>query len=120
VPFLNVLSRLEPADRSGGDLFNRPTPSGQIGEEKGARPGRKRGAETRSARLLHSYVGLKRGVCFPKALTDRVPKGCSEGFCHFWRADALVVLKFPHSGREHESCPFFRFFGDILHAPEGV
>jgi hypothetical protein len=77
-----------------GDLINRPTPSGQIGEEMGVRPGRKRGAETRSARLLHSYVALKRGVCFPKTLTDRVPKvpkGYFEGFWHYWHLLKLGI-----------------------------
>jgi hypothetical protein len=34
-------------------------------------------------------------VC-PNALTDRVPKGCSEGFCHFWH---LVILRFSRSTR---------------------
>jgi hypothetical protein len=38
---------------------------------------------------------------FPEALTDggpKVPKGCSEGFCHFWH---LVTLGFSRNTRLH-------------------
>jgi hypothetical protein len=41
-----------------------------------------------------SCVGLRRAGIFPDAPTSevtKVPKGCSEGFCHFWH---LITLGF--------------------------
>jgi hypothetical protein len=35
-------------------------------------------------------------VISPNTLTDRVPKvpkGCSEGFCHYWHLITLVFLE---------------------------
>jgi hypothetical protein len=46
-------------------------------------------------------VGLRKACGFPEALTDggpKVPKGCSEGFCHFWH---LVTLGFSRNTRLH-------------------
>jgi hypothetical protein len=48
----------------------------------------RRSDEDRSGGVVYDRGGR---LISPNTLTDRVPKGCIEGFCHFWH---LITLGF--------------------------
>ena len=77
-------------------------------------------------------------MVFPNVLTDgvpKVPKGCSEGFCHFWHC--LSLIQGPHftlgvweceAGlcggsaclMPRESVPNLLSYPAVLHAKKGI